>query len=465
MKYKALIFALLLLLPLVAATSIVRADWPIPPPPPQGNPILFVDMNNTGQAYNGTGSHSGDLNFTSDMKVYGPCVVSTNFPVDVRLWNNNATTGVDVYAFDFTLDWAANTTSYITLVGITTHLPTGWQVVYQDTLLQAMNKHGFHFAATDVYPDHGILVANNISLVTLTFHIDNEPVYNDVFHSTFELHSVSMSGDGTVPVALTPEIDNGNYYLYSKQSDIHLFASDQILDNSTGTPIYVVTERAVGVVHTIKVYLSDITHAFGFMIQLVWDSRYKETDIQHVRIGPDWILANYFYENVVFGEIGTLDYVNVTVIRPLPPDKPLICSTKTEAFEIDLTVISPDLPLGLPTVANTSISVGEAWLLEYADYYPLVVQYNYVDVLANGIVPAYVSTFPLIYSCDMRNFFNPKKYDLNEDGTIDIKDLMLIIDQYGNAVPWHVFYDTAPYNGANVDIFDIVAVAKNFKDP
>ncbi len=72
------------------------------------------------------------------------------------------------------------------------------------------------------------------------------------------------------------------------------------------------TERAEGVVHTIKVMLSNITHALGFYVRVEFSPLYKEADVQMIRIGPDWILANYAYENIVVGS----GYIEITLKRP-----------------------------------------------------------------------------------------------------------------------------------------------------
>ena len=466
MKYKALVLSFLLLLPLLGTSAyFVRADWPTPPP---GVPILFVDVN-------GTGVHGYTQHWSSDLKVWGPCVVSSNFNVDVKLWNDNASTGVDVYAFDFDLTWNANTSAYpnnpyISLIGIATHIPAGWFTVFASTLYEAREYFHYHLAATAMPPAEGLIHAINQSLVTLTFHIDDEPCYPDHFTTPFHLQTVALSADGGEVVEIEDfELDDGSYWIECKKPDIHLTSPDEIFDNSTQywlDGVYVVTERAIGVVHTIKVMLSNIGHAYGFFVRLEWSGLYKKTDLQKVKVGPDWILANYAYEQVVVGS----GYLEITVIRPKPPVKPLICSKMSEAFEVDLTVISPDYK-HIPTKANSTISITKAWILALPVEWPAAYQYNYPTIVGvppvNPLEPnAYQFADYIYYSCDMVNYWNPKRPDITLDGHVNIADLTILLKFYGKGIADSEWFKLADPVGSLtvVDIYDFVYIAKNFGD-
>jgi hypothetical protein len=489
MKYKALILSLLLLLPLGALSSLVRADFPYIPPyhPPTFPPVLWVDMNNTGTKLQSPPLWDS-MNYTSVMKVYGPCVMLTTFPVDVRLWNIFSYTNSDVFAFDFNLTWDADGSPYpydphLTLMNVAPHLPTGWVTVVPPTVSKFTNASGnfytLEYAATDVAPNGGLTDAENQSLATLTFRIDNEPLYtgptSDYFFSWFNVTNNGMSGDGSVPLPLYPEVDDGQYWIYPGEPDVHLTAKDiQGPKNFTGigNNLYYVTEKTIGFVHTIQVYFSNVTHAFGFSVQVDYSDVYKYTDIQHIRIGKDWVLTNYAFEDIVV----TPTYLIVTLARPLPPtaDKPLICSKWTEVFEFDLTSNSTDVrDMNIPASANTTIDVSSAYLLELQDYAGTYSAGSIIGYYVGpgpwgpvppGITPIWLPYF--VYSCPIVNWFNPKTTDLLEDDAVtDIKDLDAIIAEFGMPVGWHLLYDTAPYNGANVDIFDIVTVAKKMNDP
>jgi hypothetical protein len=447
MKYKALVLSFLLLLPL--AFAIARADWPTQPPSTDyQQPILFVDVNGTGVHWNGQ-------TWSSDLKVWGPCVVSSNFNVDVKLWNDNTTTGkniYDVFAVDFSLTWNS-AAAYIKLVSAVAHLPTGWFLANE-----TKTANSYNLAMTSMDPANAIWKCNNISLATLTFHIEDEPCYPNWFYTLFDLTNNGMSGDGDVPVALNPEVDDGSYWIGSQMPDIHLDSPDAKIDPSTNNSY--VTENAIGVVHTIKVMLSNITHAYGFYVWLTWSSDYKKTDVQKVKVGPDWILANYAYENV---EVGT-GYLKITVIRPTPPVKPLICAKLDEAFEVDLTVISPDYG-HLPHPVNTTISIHQAAILALPVEYPPGVEYNYPAGIGPIPQAPNVYNWPdfLYYSCDMMNIWKPKPADITLDGHVNIDDLKTLANKYHVNCDWG---DLAKPVGTDhvVDIFDLVFVAKNFGD-
>jgi len=453
MKYKALVLSLLLLLPFAIA---VRADWPTQPPSTQyQQPILFVDVNGTGVHWNGNA-------WSSDLKIWGPCIVSSNFNVDVKLWNDNSTTGkniYDVFAVDFSLTWNS-AAAYIKLVSYVAHLPTGWFLVNE-----TKTANSYNLAMTSMDAAHALWNVVNVSLATLTFHIEDEPCYPNSFGTPFTLTCTApggMSGDGDVPFPLTPEVDSGSYWIGSREPDIHLDSPDAKLDNLT--KLLYVTENALGTVHTIKVMLSNITHAFGFYVRVEWSSLYKKTDVQKVRIGADWILANYAYENVVIGP----GYLEITLKRPAPPVKPLICAKLDEAFEFDLTVISPDYG-HLPTPVNTTISIKKASLLVWETEYGGAVEYNYGWT---GPVTEWVAEFPnmynwpdyMYYSCDMINIWNPKPADITLDGKVNIDDLKALANKYHVTCDWGNLADPVGTHGL-VDIFDLVFVAKNFGDP
>jgi hypothetical protein len=383
----------------------------------------------------------------------------------VKLWNDNTTTGkniYDVFAVDFSLTWNS-AAAHIKMVNHVAHLPTGWFLANE-----TWTTNSYNLAMTSMDPANAIWKCNNISLATLTFHIEDEPCYPNSFSTPFTLTCTApggMSGDGDVPVALDPEVDSGSYTITAGRPDIHLTSPDLLgpMNFTQGLNLYYVTERAEGVVHTIKVMLSNITHALGFYVRVEWDSDYKETDVQMIRIGPDWILANYAYENI---EVGS-GYLEITLKRPAPPVKPLICSKLSEAFEFDLTVISPDYG-HLPTPTNTTISIKKAAILALPVEYPLGYEYNYGWV---GLVPEFESEYPLTilwpdsiyYSCDIINMWNPKPADITLDGHVNIDDLKVLANKYHANCDWG---DLAKPVGTDhfVDIFDLVFVAKKFGD-
>ena len=81
MKYKALFLSLLMILPIVAIAMPVNAEI--------NGPVMWVNP--------------------TLIEREGPCLVSSTFEVEVKLWNKKDLTKVGVYAFDFNVTWLNST--------------------------------------------------------------------------------------------------------------------------------------------------------------------------------------------------------------------------------------------------------------------------------------------------------------------------------------------------------------------
>jgi hypothetical protein len=462
MKYKALALSFLLLLPVLFLAPHALGDFPPPPPPGNFQPVLWVD---SPSGANGT-------------KFYGPCKVSTNFNVDVRLWNDKTITGNDVYAYDFNLTWDTSL-AFISLVGVNVHIPfSSYYIVANDTTPNPVQPKGnYHLAITST--GAGLDTAYNISLVTLTFHIDAEPSYPDKFSTVFNLTNNGMSGDGTSVIVLHPELDNSTYCLDEYPPDIHFYASDELGPINDGGPYqgdYYVTERALGATHTIEVHLSNVTNCYGFWVEVEWDYRYKRSDIQSIVIGP-LFPAPYEFLNMWTGTPGgNIGQLDILVVRPW--EKKTICGSDVLAFSFVLTERVPD-KTQIPAPINTTIYMEEAFVLEKT---PQIAggsyeyDYNFAGPWTatwlfpwnSWPIPNIVHDYPLIYSCDMLNMWNPKRADLTLDGKVDTADLAALSPFY-ETVPVHWGGLAVAGDGKGdpslVDIFDFVYVAKHFGDP
>jgi len=394
------------------------------------SPVLWVDGNKT---------------------LYGPCLKSTTFPIDVRLYNDPVYTNTDVYAFDFNLTWSA---APITLTSVVVNSPwaTGEYLLIDNSTYDS----NYHLAMTAMPPGEGLTIALNISLVTLTFHIDQDFVWPLTVTIPFTLTNNGMSGDGTQVIQLLPEVDNGLVILQSVQPDIHLQSPDMLFDNST--KLYYVTERASGVTHTIEVHLSNATDVFGFYVDLKWSSTYKNSTIQKITIDPNFPPPYEYIDTAV-----TPGEAKITLVRPC--EKIPVCGVDVTAFSIVLTVLPADAGK-IPTPVNTTISIASAFVLS-KDANGIVWEYDYLHTgpfTADPYMTVSNYGYGLEYSCDLINFWNPKRPDINLDGVVNIGDLSALAKQYGNAVPWGALSATVG-DPTTVDIFDFVYIAKNFGDP
>jgi len=407
-------------------------------------PVLWVDGNAT---YN------------------GPCLKSSTFNVDVRLWNDIAYTNSDVYAWDFTLNWTAS--PYITLDSVMFSSPwaTGNYYIIDNSFSNTSTSVGIHDAMTAVGQGTGLQVVNNFTLVTLAFHVNADILYGEpAVPITFTLNAVSMSGDGTVPTILTPEIDNGLVTLQSGvEPEIGLSSPGMLYDNATTDPTsnikgdYYVTANANGVTHTFTIYVTNASDVYGFYVDLTWNSAYKSGDVQQVTIDPNFP-PPYEYISTVVGS----GSAQVTVVRPC--EKAPVCGANVNLFSIVLT--EKVATGGLPTPFNSTVSISSAFILSKDPITGQVYQYNYpypgTTFTADPAISVW-SIQPLSYLGNMGNVWAPKSADLTYDGKVDINDLAVLAKASGLASPY-TGLTAVGFNGV-VNIYDFVFVAKHFGDP
>jgi hypothetical protein len=379
-------------------------------------------------------------------KYWGPCVVSTNFPIDVFLWNDKTLTGVGVYAYDFKVSW--QNTAGISLVSFVNHIPwpSGKFFLVINETYSVGGLDYYHVAVTavgnstiDPSLELGATGLFNASLVTLNFHIDEEPMWPDAYHADFTiLDYVASTGCGEN--ITNWEIDNGTYDLYSSQPNIDplVAANDPGRVND-----HIFKEDSIGETHTIIVALSNITGAYGFIFTLTWDADWYDTDIQHVTILPAFappfeLLTMYMGDN----------YLTVELQRP-SEKAPLHAAGFTPVVSVTFVTTNTPMLEIVPYAFNTTFVISDAALWAKNDTYSTIF---------------YQSQGDLLYSGDVIQMFVPKsRADLNIDGVVDIEDLAALAAEYGNSHAWSDL--VAPVFPADVDIFDLVYVAKRYGDP
>jgi len=165
---------------------------------------------------------------------WAPSQVSTEFTIEVKLWNKKDLTGYGIYCYDFTLKWLNDTDAY----------PDGSMAKSMISLVNvevvSPFPEGKYFIAVDHASEDGEEIWQNgdywdwyqlsltalngadplddvhIVLVKLTFHIDNEPCWPDVWYTDFVFHEVKISSAYGEPVPYQAE--GGFYAIYSRES-------------------------------------------------------------------------------------------------------------------------------------------------------------------------------------------------------------------------------------------------------
>jgi len=424
MNYKAIAIIFLLALPLFALPAIAN------------QPTFNVEFR----------IRPGATKFT------GPCLVSTTFPIDVYLWNDKVLTGEGVYAYDFYVWW--NNDQGFSLTNFVNHIPWtsgNYFLVVNETGTVALMDF-YHLAVTAVGNstiNPSLELGNtlfNASLVTLNFHIDQEPWYPSTFSSIFAIGNdtgydatplvldehIPLVSTGCTLQILNLEIDHGTYFIKVGQPNIDPYST-------LAAPYPAnITYHANATAESVYIHLTNITGAYGFAFTLTYDPLWKMTDIQHITILPAFAPP---YETLQM----TVTPGLITFMLMKPSEKPTICSKDIAVVKIDFVALVdeegeiPTAHTSLFTITSATVWVkndqGGGW-------------FSNQDLL--------------LVSGPLKNVFVPKSIaDLNFDGIVDVADLATVASKYGDASA----YANLVSPGVNVDIFDIVFVAKRFGDP
>jgi len=443
MKYKAIATIVLLLLPFVPLAVANQPAW---------NVEFRVRPGHT--------------------KYYGPCVVSTEFPVDVYLWNDKSLSAVGVYAYDFYFFWKNN--AGISLDSFANHIP--WP---SGSYFLVINETGtfvpdptwdfYHLAVTaignsTINPslELGATGVFNASLVTLTFHIDEEPCWPFVFSSHF-LVGNELGGDDFTPwddpvyfphvstgcgqVITNIEIDQGDYTLESSQPNI----DPLVPENDPGyVDDHTFMEDSIGETHTIIIALSNITGAYGFKFTLHWEPEWYNTTIQHVTILPAFAPPY---------ELLTMDMDNVTgtlTVELKRPCEKLGLHAAGFTPVVSVSFVTSNMPMigEVPVATNTTF-----WLTGSRLYAKCPDLVTYTQGTGTG-------STTLWYSGPIIQMFVPKsEADITIDGVVDVEDIAALAAEYGNLHPWTALASPDDPLVDPVDIFDLVYVAKRYGDP
>jgi len=397
MKYKALALSLLLLLPLLVIFA--------PKAESVNQPALWLSP--------------------KENKFYAPCIISTEFTININLFNKKEMTGVGIYAYDFKVTWDPLAGISLKSVQVIYPWPTG---SYYTIANEWNSTEGwYHLAVTAVGPETLELTEVQVIIAKLTFHIDEEPCWPEDYTTDFCFENAKLSTGCGQPIE-DFETDGATYIIKSSQPDIHILPATNI------------TEKCICHTHTITIMLSNISNAYGFGFLLTFDPDYLETDVQKITICPSFP-PPYEFLYMYVGD----GYVWVEVIRPC--EKLAVCSKDVCAVTIDFHSIADPQEGVVPFDWDFLLSIEWAYVLSKC---PDPVCYDYPG--------------DLLYGGDVWYNFRPNRADLNLDCIVDIQDLAALAGEYGNVHPWSDL-NTEPYPAA-VDLYDFVYVAKHYgEDP
>jgi hypothetical protein len=362
-------------------------------------------------------------------KLSGPCLNSTTFNIDVQLFNDERS-GVDVYSFDFHLDWGPE----VSLVKATYHSP--WTNFFE--VANTTTGSTYHLALTATPPSTGLYNVNT-SVLTLTFHVDVDVCWPDTIVNVqyFHFHDYKMVADGgTVIPIMDIEVDDGGLELHSVQPNIDLTSTAITVTNSTGRFII---QKCDSHTFDVEVDLTNVTSVYGFSFTLTYDPHYLETNVQKITFKAAFP-PPYEYVHIVIPTPGTIE---VTLKRPC--EKPTVCGALVPAVDIVFhTKDTADIG-EISTPMNTPISITDAEV--YAK--------------CNGGV---TYTYPggLLYGGDLTYAFTPSRYDLNLDCTVDVQDLKVLVKFYGISTGADGYGDLYADPAHLVNLYDFVAIAKHF---
>jgi hypothetical protein len=414
----------------------------------------------------------------STKKFYAPCVVSTEFDISVKIFNQEEETGYAVYAFDFWLYWMNSTEAFsqgcikqsmIKLVKIEVKPPwpegqyfiiknetgnTGDTEITKGGYTSYWNYYHLAITALNTAPP---LTDIKAAVVDLTFHIEDEPVYPEFWETPFVLGGIKMSYIDPVTGEPKPIVDvlgeNGLYYIKPKAPEMWVVTEKPMDVDADGVIDYYYIVRWTNCTwFTVDIVVKNVGKMFSFCFHLYYDASLLNTDAQHIHI-KDFLPPPY---EILIVEVLEVEHeeseVHVEAKRPL--EKPGVCGSGT-IVSIDFHTKCPTYSgfvYKLPTSVKSFIGISCA-----------CIDFKYVKcgTTITGETP--LTAVPAEY------YFKPKVEDLDQSGHVDVVDLTAIAKQYGVLLTeneWAPeFTKLAAETDEPVDLFDVVAVAKQFCKP
>lgn len=403
---------------------------------------------------------NGEITAGVDPYIYNFTEPNDNYcdNVTVEVWIFNVT---DFYGYEFEIWWDQ---TYFELIdwAVEATWPSQFQV------LPAADYDGsepYEQVVTAMAPSTG--VTGDFKLATLTFHIINDVCYLQAPGITglFQLWNVKASDSCSKPIKLCNPLD-GYWRFKPKKPKVYIDPPEEV--NSKVGDMFTVTVWVENVVKLHDIHFELYWHGYQFQDEPgVWTALLCTTE--------DDVVIN----DEVFPELNfTISY---TVNSP-------DCDTRYGADPIGSVILDivriPPYPLlnGTFWVMKITFEKCDPWYCGAQPEYTRKGDHDWdcenatTPIEIHGWFSVYCPDYAYMYlwqTVSVKNgkfVFDPIPGDLDGSGHVDITDILIIAGYYGYELiePWPglppkyitFYYDLD--NDKDIDIFDIVIVAKNF---
>lgn len=363
-----------------------------------------------------------------EIKFTGPCTESQTFEGHVMIWNVE-----DLYAWDITITWD---TTYINITEY--HIKTlDFPVDGYKILIDDYTSGQLHFAVTRLgnvsgYDGSDVYTA----LLNFVVHIEYEPCWPGCLWTLIVIDDYDLSSDGKIPPdPIIPDlVEYGNVTINPSKPNMEILFSDEF--DLTAKYAQGWYEKQV---ITAYVWVSNATKLYGIMANITWDLDLLEIDLQQITINEEAFPQPW--EFLVQDLCACSGDFYFEIWRP--EEKAPLKGTFW-ILKMDFKVKCYTDIYGIPIEADTDIA--------FDDYYTGLYMCDHwywgdePDMLDLSIVTYYWTPIP---------------FDFSQNGHVGVEDIMIILDEYGEAFPAGEGFDFANDDGV-VDIYDIVVVAKHY---
>jgi len=390
-------------------------------PPPSGIPPCYVYIT------------------PQELKLTGPCVESQTFEAEVAVWEIR-----NLFAWDIAVYWD---TTYLNLTDHTIKVPPSWGVTDYQILIDEIEDgiepyQRLHFAVTYVgeYPE-GLGFNGSCSLLNMFFHVIYEPCWftgcinTGIWFST--VYPPTMSTGCGEEIICEPH--ESSIDLNPSQPNMEVLFSDEF---------DLEAKKAQGwredQVITAYVWVSNATKLYDIHFVLVWNTSLIHVDLQQITINEEAFPMPWkkLYQEVVDEYEFCGNYWDALLFYIERPEEKLPIKGTFWIVKLDFKVSCVtdewDNPINASTVLHfdpectfLSTECGDYFYddltLSMAEYFwtPIPMDFN-----QNG----HVGVEDIMWIMDYYGMADTS-YDLNDDGVVDIYDVVIVSKAYCNSTP------------------------------